>query len=101
MLSDKFSSTDLYAYDPTINDVKTDLHILKSNLQDARISLHEWCKLNGMLLNTEKMKILIITTRHNILHTDKGILSLSYNDVDLKITTGDKILGISNDANLT
>ena len=40
---------------------------------------------------------MIMTTRH----IDESILSLSYNDVDLEITTGDKILGINIDANLT
>ena len=95
VLSDKVSSTDLYADDTTIYDAQ------KSNLQDDLISLHEWCKQTGMLLNTEKTKIMIITTRQKRLHIDESILSLSYNDVDLEITTGDKILGINIDANLT
>ena len=101
VLSDKVSSTDLYADDTTIYDAETDSHILKSDFQDALISLHEWYKQNGMLLNTKKTKIMIITTRQKRLHIDESILSLSYNDVDLEITTGDKILGINNDANLT
>ena len=59
------------------------MHILKPNLQNALISLHEWCKQNGMLLNTEKTKIMIITTRQKRLHVDESILS--YNDVDLEV----------------
>ena len=47
---------------------------------------------NGMLLNTAKTKIMIITTRQKRRHID---------DVDLEITTGHKILGINIDANLT
>ena len=53
-----------------------------------------------MLLNTEKTKIMITTTRQKRLYIDESNLSLSYNDVDLEITTGDKILGINIDANL-
>ena len=41
-------------------------------------SLHGWGKENGMLLNTEKMKAVIITTRKKNLHIDESILSLSY-----------------------
>ena len=54
-----------------------------------------------MLLNTETTKIIIITTRQKRLYIDESILSLSYNDVDLEMITGDKILGINIDANLT
>ena len=100
VLSDKVSATDPYADDTTIYDAQTDFHILKSNLQDALISLHEWCKQNGMLLNKEKTKIRIITTWQKRLHIDESILSLSCNDVYLEITTGDKILGINIDAKL-
>ena len=42
-----------------------------------------------------------ITTRQKRIHIDESILSLSYNDVDLEKTTGDKILGINIDAKLT
>lgn len=82
-------------------DAQRDLHILKSNFQDAFISLHVWYKQNGMLLNTEKTKIMIITTRQKRRHIDESVLSLSYNYVDLEIITGDKIPGINIDANLT
>ena len=41
VLSDNVTSTDLYADDTTIYDAQTDLHILKSNLQNALISLLE------------------------------------------------------------
>ena len=44
---------------------------------------------------------MIMTTRRKRLLIDGSTLSLSYNDVDLEITTGDKTLGINTDANLT
>ena len=44
---------------------------------------------------------MMLTTRQKRLHIDESILSLSYNDVDLETTIGDKILGIDIDANLT
>ena len=100
-LSDTVSSTDLYADDTTIYDAQYDLDELKKNLQKSLIALHIWCKKNGMLLNTDKTKVMIITTRQKRLHLDENILTLSYNDTELQITTGDKILGVNIDENLT
>lgn len=91
---------DLYADDTTIYDAQTDLNALKSNLQNCLISLHKWCQQNGMLLNTTKTKVMLITTRQKRLHIDDNVLSLTYDNIDLQITTGDKILGINIDENL-
>ena len=100
-LSDTVSSTHLYADDTTIYDAQYDLDELKKNLQKSLIALHIWCKKNGMLLNTDKTKVMIITTRQKRLHLDENILTLSYNDNELQLTTGDKILGVNIDENLT
>ena len=54
-----------------------------------------------MLLNTDKTKVMIITTRQKRLHINENILTLLYNDAELQITTGDKILGVNIDENLT
>ena len=71
-----------------------------NNKQKSLIVLRKWCKQNGMLLNTDKTKVMLITTRQKRLHINENILSLSYNDVELQITTGDKILGVNIDENL-
>lgn len=99
-LSDTVSSTDLYADDTTIYDMQADLKTLKANLQKALIILHEWCKQNGMLLNTEKTKVMLVTTRQRRLRIDESLFSLTYNDIDLQITTGEKILGVNIDENM-
>ena len=39
---------------------------IEQNLQIALQNLSEWCKLNGMLLNTEKTKAMLITTSQNV-----------------------------------
>ena len=90
----------LYADDTTVYDAQFDLNELKANLQKSLIVLHKWCKQNGMLLNTDKTKVMLITTRQKRLHINENILSLSYNDLELQITTGDKILGVNIDENL-
>ena len=93
-LNDTFSSTDLYADDTTIYDAQF-VNEFKANLQKCLIALREWCEQNGLPLNTNKTKDALITTslRQKRSHRNKNILSLSYNDVELQITTGDKILG--------
>ena len=98
-LSETISSTDLYADDITVYDAQFDLNILKSNLQTSLLALHCWCKQNGMVLNTEKTRVMLITTKQNRLHINENILSLSYNNVELQVhvTTGDKILGVNMD----
>ena len=42
---------------------------------------------------------MLITTKQNRLHINENILSLSYNNVELQVhvTTGDKILGVNMD----
>ena len=93
-------SPNLYADDTTIYDIQNDLLKLKSNLQSSLHSLREWCVRNGILLNAEKTKVMLITTRQRRLHIDESILSLTYNDTNLHITTGDKMLGVNIEENL-
>ena len=99
-LSNKIYSTVLYADDTTIYDIQNDLHELKLNLQNSLLELHTWCQQNGMVLNTEKTKILPITTRQKRLYIDESNFTLSYNNIDLQVTSGDKILGVYIDKNL-
>lgn len=100
VLSSKVSATDLYADDTTIYDMHHDLEILRSNLQNALLILQNWCKQNGMLLNTDKTKVMLISTRQKRMLLDTSILSLSYDDINLQLTTGDKILGVHIEENL-
>ena len=71
MLSDKIYSTDLYADDTRIYDMQDDLETLQRNLQHSLLSLQIWCKRNGMLLNTDKTKLMLITTRQKAKGTDR------------------------------
>ena len=54
---------DLYADDTTFYDIQPDLETLRSNLQESLLILQRWCRQNGMLLNTGKTKVMLITTR--------------------------------------
>ena len=100
VLSEKIQSIDLYADDTTIYDMQSDLETLQSNLQYSLIKLQNWCKQNRMLLNAEKTKIMLITTRQKRIKLHEDLFNLTYNDINLQLTTGDKILGVNVDQNL-
>ena len=100
MSSDNIYSTDLYADGTTIYDIQDDLETLQRNLQHSLLSLQIWCERNGMLLNTDKTKLMLITTRQKRVRLDENLFTLTYNDVILQLTTGDKILGVNIEQNL-
>ena len=74
---------------------------IEQNLQIALQNLSEWCKLNGMLLNTEKTKAMLITTSQKRLHLHNDILLLTYNNDALNSVENEKFLGVPIDNNLT
>ena len=45
-----------------------------------------------MVLNTEKTKIMLITTRQKRLYVNENNLTLSYNNIDLQVTSVIKFL---------
>lgn len=94
------TSVDLYADDTTLYDVQSDKQILEENLQKSLNLIHKWCKENGLLLNTEKTKIMLITSRQKRSHLNDDTLGLTYNNLDLKLTHSEKILGVNIDDNL-
>ena len=100
VLSEIVHSIDLYADDTTIWDMQSDLETLQSNLQYSLIKLQNWCKQNGMLLNAEKTNIMLITTRQKRIRLHEDLCNLTHNDINLQLTTGDKILGVTVEQNL-
>ena len=93
--------TDLYADDTTIYQISNSQHFIEQDLQMALQKLSVWCKLNGMLLITEKTKVMLITTSQKFIHLHNSILNLTFNNDSLKNIDNDKVLGIYIDINLT
>ena len=54
--------TDLHADDTTIYQISNSQHFIEQNLQAALEKPSRWCKHNGMLLSTDKTKVMLITT---------------------------------------
>ena len=95
------STVDLYADDTTIYYSSSDTLMLERNLQKSLDCLQIWCRENGIILNTDKTKVMLITSRQKRVNLNNTVLNLQYNDIDITITTCDKILGIHVDNNLT
>ena len=53
-----------------------------------------------MVLNTEKTKVLLVTTPQKRAKLVNNKLLLTYNNIELKLTTGDKILGMHIDEHM-
>ena len=97
------TSVDLYA-DGTYFCCTCSSHdklVLERNVQ-ASLDCHQgWCHENGMVLNTDKTKVMLITSRQKRTVLNDAVLNLQYSDIDISMTTCDKILGIQVDDNLT
>ena len=53
-----------------------------------------------MLINTDKTKVMFFTIRQKRCNLNDASLHLKCNNIDLKLTKGDKILGANIDENL-
>lgn len=93
--------TDMYADDTTLFDINISKEAVQANLQKALVSVDVWCKHNGMLLNSSKTKVMLITTSQKRSKLDNDTLHLTYKDVTLQMISYDKILGVYIDNNLT
>ena len=94
-------ATDLYADDTTLYTTANSIAEIKNKLHQSLICLHKWCKDNGMVLNTAKTKVMLITTKQKRIHINIEELSLKYDNERLNVISGDKILGVYVDNNLT
>jgi hypothetical protein len=87
-------STDLYADDTTIYDIQSDKSILESNLNTALSGLQKWCATNGMQINTDKTKVMFISTQQKRRCFENDQISLFYKDFKIDQSSCEKILGV-------
>ena len=100
VLKTAVTSTDLYADDTTAYDIQSNMQTLQQNLQNALILLNKWCRENDMMINTDKTKVMLITSRQKRSNLQDNNLELNFNDVDLKLSSNEKILGVQIEENL-
>ena len=93
--------TDLYADDTTLYYIDKSEAYIEQQLQCALLKLSEWCKENGMLINTTKTKVMLITTPQRRFYLNNYNPQLTYNNEQLSVVACEKILGVFIDNNLT
>ena len=99
-MKDSPISVDLYADDTTLYSSASDKTSLETNLQNVLDLVHIWCLENGMLISTEKTKLMLTASRqkrHTLIY---GNLKLEYNNLELQISSNEKLLGVHVDKNL-
>lgn len=94
-------TTDMYADDTTLFDINVSKEVIQTNLQEALKNLDFWCKHNGMVLNSSKTKVMLVTTSQKRSKLNDETLSLLYKDATLQMISFDKILGVYVDNNLS
>ena len=72
-----------------------------SNLQHALNLLKTWCLENGMVINIDKTKLMLISSRQKRTNMKDSSLTLVYDNFDLQVTSCEKVLGVNIDDNLT
>ena len=92
--------TDLYADDTTLYDVQNSMEQIESNIQIALDNLHVWCRENGMIINSLKTKVMLVTTNQKRQRLENEKLDLKFNNETLNTISNDKILGVFVDKNL-
>lgn len=94
-------NAELYADDTTLFDVQNSLTDVEQNLQEALRKLSIWCKRNGMVINTDKTKLMLITTSQKRQRMENVDLNLKFGNQSLGTVRYEKVLGVSVDQNLS
>ena len=87
---------DLFADDGSLNCSDKDIGNVQANLQDSLVEVYDWCVTNRMVLNAQKTKSMLITTRQKKqIHSHH--LELSVNGIAVEQVTEHQILGVTID----
>ena len=63
--------------------------------------LKTWCLENGMVINIDKTKLMLISSRQKRTNMKDSNFTLVYDNFDLQVTSCEKVLGVNIDDNLT
>ena len=100
-IGDSIQSVDLYADDTTLYDIGLDKDMVENNLQHSLNLLKMWCLENGMIINIDKTKLMLISSRQKKKCMKDNKLAIEYDNFDLQLTSCEKVLGVHIDDNLT
>ena len=89
----------LYADDQTLYEINSSKIGIETKLQKALSDLAQWCRLNGMVINIDKTKAMIVTTRQKRSKMEDAF-HITLNDMPLSQVSTEKVLRVQVDNNL-
>ena len=92
---------DLYADDTTLYDIGLGKDILENNLQHSLNLLKIWYLEHGMIINIDKIKLMLISSMQKRKCMKHNKLAFVYDNFDLQLTSCEKELGVHIDDNFT
>lgn len=95
------NSVDMYADDSTISATGKTVQTIEQSLNNDLQEISKWCDENRMVINAEKTKIMIITTRQKCQHLDKTDIEICIKGDKLQVVESERLLGLQVDNFLT
>ena len=77
-----------------------DINVSVEKLQEDINALSAWCLSNGIMANTDKTKVMVFGTKHNLASTNEADLGIRFGDVPLQIVKSYTYLGLTLDNQL-
>ena len=86
---------DFFADDSTISLAGHNLSTIEPSLQNDLKNIEKWCQVNKMIINVEKTKAMVISTKQKQTRSIENFnLNLFMNDSKLELVTEQQLLGI-------
>ena len=91
------ASVDMYADDSTITATGKTTEAVEEKLNNDLHEVSKWCEENKMVINAEKTKMMLVTTRQKWQHLHKTDPDVQINDKNLQVVNGERLLGVEID----
>ena len=88
------TNIDMYADDSTVHASGKTMSKISGKLKDDIDAVASWCDQNRMVLNTQKTKSILITTKQRRHHLENDHLKVSVCGDMLEQVCQDKLLGV-------
>ena len=95
------SNVDMYADDSTISACGKNVQEIELKLNNDIQEISNWCDENRMVVNVEKIKTMIVTTRQKWQHLDKSDVNICIKGDQLHVVENERQLGLHVDNFLT
>ena len=89
------SVADIFADDTTLSTQSKSIDIVVDSLSNDLLHVDQWCQLNHMSINSEKSKVMFISSSHNSREIAKENPGIPYYNSEVNSCSSCKLLGIT------